>query len=376
MTGSCVIIYSNFGPYHIARLCALAKILPATYAIEIASNQKIYPWRPDKEHLEFQSKTLFAARSFESVPIGQQCKAIKEALSKISPEIVVVAGYGKLVMRAAANWAKKQGVPSILLFSSTYFDHPRKWWKEFVKRILIKQYFAVAATGQRAFDYAHQLGTPRNRIFKVGNVVDNTHFLNAHKSLNENKDSTRKRLNLPEQYFLAVSRLSKEKNYSVLLNAFKEYRKQGGKWDLVVVGGGPQEQQLLNMVELYRIPGVCFVGWQSYGDLPIYYALACCFILPSLSEPWGLVVNEAMACGLPVLVSKRCGCMPELCRPGENGYDFDPCDTDEIVGLMLRVSSGKVDLRVMGEVSRRIVSNFTPKTWARKLKNCIDAALK
>jgi hypothetical protein len=76
------------------------------------------------------------------------------------------------------------------------------------------------------------------------------------------------------------------------------------------------------------------------------------------------------------LVSRQCGCLPELCQRGLNGYDFDPHDTKEITGLMLRASSGETDLRAMGKVSRRIVSDFTPETWARKLKICIDAALK
>lgn len=376
MSGSCVIIYSNFGPYHIVRLRALAEILPATFAIEVASDQKIYPWRPNKNHLGFQSKTLFTGRSFESIPIRQQCKTIKETLSEIKPEIVVVAGYREPVMRTAANWAIDSGVTTVLLFVSTWFDHRRKWWKEFVKKRIVARYSAFAVPGRRSEEYLRKLGVPCNRIFEIGNVVDNAHFEKTSEIILDNQNYQRSLLNLPEHYFLVVSRLSPEKNYPRLLESFQSYCDKGGKWNLVIAGGGPQERELLEMIKAHGISGVSFAGWQLYETLPAYYALASCFILPSLSEPWGLVVNEAMACGLPILVSRQCGCSPELCQRGLNSYDFDPRDITEMTGLMLRASSGQMDLRAMGKASRQIVSDFTPETWARKLKNCIDATLK
>ncbi len=370
-----VIIYANFGPYHIARLRALAAIMSDIVGIEISNTQELYSWCSTEQSLGFKCKTLFTGIPFESIPRGKQCKAIRQALSGFMPQMVVIAGYSEPVMRAAGAWARKYGVPTILLLVSTYLDHPRKWWKELAKRGLVRQYSAVAAVGQRAFDYARKLGMPENRVFQIGNVVDNAYFFNKSQGVSENKTEERKRRNLPEHYFLAVSRLSSEKNCLMLLQAFRNYRKQGGKWDLVVAGGGPMEQELFETVETYDISGVHFAGWQQYDELPAYYALASCFILPSISEPWGLVVNEAMACGLPVLVSQRCGCLPELCRSGVNGYDFAPCNAEQIAKLMLRMSSGEADLKAMGQASRQIIAEFTPAAWARKLKNGMDTTL-
>jgi glycosyltransferase involved in cell wall biosynthesis len=85
-----------------------------------------------------------------------------------------------------------------------------------------------------------------------------------------------------------------------------------------------------------------------------------------------LVVNEAMACGLPILISRKCGCQPELCWRGLNGYDFDPLDVSELVGLMARVSGGELDLEAMGEASRQIIAPLTPDGWARVLLDCIE----
>jgi len=184
----------------------------------------------------------------------------------------------------------------------------------------------------------------------------------------------RKELGLPEHYFVCTARLSPEKNIARLLQAFALYRKNGGKWDLVLVGSGPQEQTLRAMAVRLAPGAIHFAGWQQYPDLPRYYGLASAAVLPSLSEPWGLVVNEAMAAGLPVLVSNRCGCVPELCHNGINGYQFDPKDVKWLAYLMCRTSSGEVDLERMGQASQRIIANFTPETWADALWDCIQVA--
>ncbi|MCL4553022.1 MAG: glycosyltransferase, partial [Candidatus Marsarchaeota archaeon] len=116
-----------------------------------------------------------------------------------------------------------------------------------------------------------------------------------------------------------------------------------------------------------------FIPWLQIDGLPLVYGLAKCFILPSTDlETWGLVVNEAMASRLPVLVSRRCGCWPELCWRGINGFDFDPADVDRLAGLMLRMSGGQVDLQKMGQASHQIISNFTPVTWAAALADCAE----
>jgi glycosyltransferase involved in cell wall biosynthesis len=134
--------------------------------------------------------------------------------------------------------------------------------------------------------------------------MDNAYFQNQARNIFENESEERKRRKLPERYFLAVSRLSPEKNYPTLFEAFKLYRHKGWSWDLVIVGAGPLAGHIVDITEINSIPGLHFLDWQSYEVLPLYYALATCFILPGLSETWGLVVNEAMACGLPILMSR------------------------------------------------------------------------
>lgn len=120
------------------------------------------------------------------------------------------------------------------------------------------------------------------------------------------------------------------------------------------------------------IPGVVFAGAHRSDELGLYYGLASCLILPSVSETWGLVVNEAMAAGLPVIVSHRCGCVAELVRPGVNGYVVDPLDVEGMARTMGVMSSTLVDCASMGEASRKIVALYTPETWAYSLADCIE----
>lgn len=375
MRSRCAIVYMNLGPYHIARLRALTRVLPDVRAIEVAGKQQLYPWRPARDAPDFRLTTLFPDRACETVSSRRQREAVTAELSALDPAAVIVAGYREPVMRAAAGWAREHGIPTVLQFVSTRNDRPRTWWRETLKSCLVTRYNAVAATGRRAEDYAVRLGAKKERIHRVGNVVDNEYYAACGESVDRDRSREQTRRGLPARYFLTVSRLSSEKNLSRLLAAFSQYRRNAGRWDLVLVGSGPQQEQLRAEVERLRAPGVHFAGWRSHEELPGYYALASCFILPSISEPWGLVVNEAMACGLPVLVSRNCGCVPELCRDGENGYSFDPCSVDQLAELMRRMSSNDGQLAAFGEASRRIVASFTPQTWAQGLKQCITAAV-
>jgi glycosyltransferase involved in cell wall biosynthesis len=117
-------------------------------------------------------------------------------------------------------------------------------------------------------------------------------------------------------------------------------------------------------------------GFVQYDGLRALYARAGAFILPSVSDPWGLVVNEAMAAGLPVLVSNRCGCAPDLVEEGRNGFTFDPYDIEGLARLMLRMSSmSDAERAAMGQASREIIRRWTPETFATNLMKVVEVAL-
>jgi glycosyltransferase involved in cell wall biosynthesis len=150
------------------------------------------------------------------------------------------------------------------------------------------------------------------------------------------------------------------------------YREHNKKWGLILVGDGPQRQEIEAEVRRFKLDSVLLTGWIKYEELPVYYGLANAFILPSISEPWGLAVNEAMASGLPILISRKCGAMPELCYRGLNGFDFSPYNVKEMADVMSLISSNNEICKKMGIASEEIISSFTPESWAQILLSCID----
>ena len=117
------------------------------------------------------------------------------------------------------------------------------------------------------------------------------------------------------------------------------------------------------------------VGFQPIEALPVYYGLASCFVMASLKDTWNLAVNEAMASGLPVLVSRACGCAQDLVLEGENGFTFDAYDVENLAKLMLKVSSNSFELKEMGRASRRIIAEWSPRTFGENLWKAVEVAV-
>ena len=145
---------------------------------------------------------------------------------------------------------------------------------------------------------------------------------------------------------------------------------------MVLLGDGVLRPQLQAQIDHLGLKHyVHLPGFKQYDELPNYYGLANCFIHASTTEQWGLVVNEAMASGLPVLVSSRCGCAPDLVKEGHNGFTFDPYDINQLAGLMLKISSGQWDLVAMGQASQDIIADWSPQTFADNLSKAVEVAL-
>ena len=118
-------------------------------------------------------------------------------------------------------------------------------------------------------------------------------------------------------------------------------------------------------------------GFRQYDELPAWYGLASAFVHASTTEQWGLVVNEAMASGLPVLVSNRCGCAPDLVEDGVNGFTFDPYDVEALAGLMQRVAAMTDERRAaMGRAGQRIIAEWGPERFAEGLMQAVEARMR
>ncbi len=362
------------GPYWQARGRALAA-RPDVQArlIAVADTERTYPW--ETEQAGSAQWRVLAQGVYERLGRGEIARALLAELEAFAPDALYTVGYSDAVMRQAARWAKRRSVVSLAAWVGNRDDRRRRWWTEALKRGLITGlYDGVFAAGERSRQYALESGVPQNCIAVGQAVVDNEFFAAGAARARADCAAHRAQRGLAHEFFLYVGRFAPEKNLGRLLEAHQHYgaAASGEPWDLVLIGDGADKGALQQLAARSDPDAVRFHPWMPPGELAGWYGLASCLILPSLREPWGAVVNEAMAAGLPVLVSERCGCAPELVREGENGFTFDPLDVGELAERMSRVAEVEPERRqAMGRTSQEIIAQFTPETWAAALVNLV-----
>jgi glycosyltransferase involved in cell wall biosynthesis len=360
-------LVQRIGPYHHARLQALAADGSlSVHAIEFLPQDGVYGWDP-----------VGALGRYHRVRASDR-ESLRNALEAISPEIVVCVGYADPEIHRAVGWALRRKTPLVTCSDSTFDDEPRAWVRESLKKVVISAFDSGLVAGSRAHEYLGMLGMDSDRRFSPWDVVDNEHFRSGAESARQDADANRARLGLPEHYFLCVARFVPKKNLGRLVEAYSKYAGQAGAsaWSLVLSGAGPLEESLREAAANSGLKsGVHFPGFLQYPDLPACYGLADAFVLPSTSDQWGLVVNEAMAAGLPVIVSSSCGCAPDLVRSGENGFIFDPSDATALAAMLAKVAHIEPERRKqMGARSREIIAGFTPEAFAAGLKSAVKCA--
>ena len=337
-------------------------------AIELAGREAKNVWTGNRGGADV---TLFPEAELESLPPAQVSAALTAELDRRRPRVVVANGYARPFDRATAEWARRNRAVSLTFFDSTAADRPRVWWKEWLKRRFVSAHFDGAfCAGERSVRYAGDLGIPESRTVRFYDVVDNAHFAAGAEAARSGPSSVRNRWNLPPRYFLYVGRLAPEKNLLALLEAFAEHRRSAGSaaLDLVIAGTGPQESELRTAAARLAPGAVRWLGFVGYDDLPAVYALAEALVLPSRSEPWGLVVNEALAAGTPVIVSQTCGCVPEMVREPANGFVFDPADPAALARHLARFAADAGLTGRMRPAACRAVADHTPERWAECLE--------
>lgn len=371
-----VVLCERIGPYHFARLSALASLVH-TVVIELFGMDAVNGWDKVTESGGFRRITLFEKNTQEPTLRRQLAERIPEVLTKLAPSVVAINGWSDKAALAALKWCLRTGTPSVVMSASSAIGKRRPWRTEVVKRRVVRNFSAGLGGGTPHVDYLTGLGIPRERIFPGCDVVDNDYFGSQTVAARSNAVLLRARHGLPVNYFLTIARFVPEKNLHRLLHAYAAYRKSAGAkaWEFVLLGDGELKPELLRLREDLRLEDHLFLpGYKQYAEIPPFYALAGAFVLPSMSETWGLVVNEAMSSGLPVIVSKNCGCHRDLVAHGRNGFIFDPHNTEDLANALLRISTEK-DLRFsMGEASRAIIAHWTPKMFATNLHCAAQAA--
>jgi len=380
------VVFHHIGPYHHARLNAAADRLSVT---GFEWSAKGYDsWGAADSPARYNKISLFPEATERYPGRDERRQAFCSALEHVNPDVVAVNGWNNFGSLAAANCCVERRIPMVVMSESARQDEARTWWKEMIKRRIVNLYSAALVGGQRHVKYLVELGMPRDRIFTGYDVVDNAHFARRALEIRNSKSEIRTKYGFPENYFLASARFIEKKNLPRLISAYAAYRHRSrgtgvtdpgyngdAPWDLVLLGDGPLRETLNTQLSTLNLHShVHLPGFKQYDELPVYYALANAFVHASTTEQWGLVVNEAIASGLPVIVSERCGCVPELVRG--NGFTFNPMDDHELASLLFKMATLSDDERKrLGDASYKIAANFVPDRFGDGLERAARVAL-
>ena len=298
----------------------------------------------------------------EDVSLIQRIKGIIKAIIEFKPNVVNLTGYYDIASWTVLLFCKLRGIKTILSNESTASDHQRNKIKEFVKGLIIKQFDGYFNFGTLSENYILSLGINPKKMLVKRNCVDNEAIKDIFSKHYESRIKQQKQLKIPLQNFIFVGRLIEYKNLFLFLEAFNiAKQKSNQNWGVIILGDGELKNELDDFVTRKNIQNVSFQRGVSWQQVPEYLALSDVLVLPSYSEPWGLVVNEAMACGLPVIVSNKCGCAIDLVKNNGNGFTFSPDNLEELTSILIKFMNKEVDYKQMGRVSEQIIEEYSPQ---------------
>ncbi len=286
-------------------------------------------------------------------------------------DAVVVHGH-----RIGANYlawaaAKSKGLP-VFTRGDMHLDLPNSRLKNCLRDILMpmlyKIYDGFLAIGSANADYYRHMRVTESHIFHFPFSVDNERFINAAKLTAIERATERGRLCIdPERFtLLFAGKFNRNKHADSLIRAVALLAERGTIVDLVLAGAGDMEGELRTLAAQQKDITIRFPGFINQTALPRLLAACDAFALPAENERWGLVVNEAMCAGLPLIVSREVGCVRDLVHDGINGVVCEPNDDVGLADAIARVIRDWEGAKVMGKQSLKIV-----RSWSYQV--CLDS---
>jgi len=301
---------------------------------------------------------------------------ILRALRDAKPDCVVVSGWSTFAAQAAVAWCRARRVPYVLLVES-HDDGPKPAWRRRVKETVVppvvKGAASVLVTGSLARDSVVALGAAPARVRVFANTIDVAGYAGRAAALAERRGELRDALGLSEgqTVVVTVGRLAPEKGIDTLLRAVGRARDE--RVAAVVVGDGPERARLEQLACELGIEAR-FTGDRPWETVIEAYTAADVFALLSEREPWAVVVNEAAACGLPLVLSDRVGAARDLLRDGENGVLVPAGNVEAAAAAFWRLAADP-DLRGhMGERSRELVAGYGYEPFVENLLAAVREA--
>ncbi len=248
----------------------------------------------------------------------------------------------------------------------------RRVWKNIIKRLAFSKVDATLGSGEESRAFAMRYGVSPEKAMCLPHAIDVIHYADGSTRARQEHDTLRKELGLYGTTFIYVGRLWWGKGINHLLDAFVDVqRRSDSEVSLLLVGDGPEEGKLKQQCIEQRITNVVFAGFKQKPDLPAFYAMANVFVFPTLGDPYGLVVDEAMACSLPVISTSAAGEIHDRIEDGVNGYIVPPEDSRAMAWKMLELARNPDLRRKMGVRSYEKIKDHTPERWAEDFESIV-----
>jgi glycosyltransferase involved in cell wall biosynthesis len=359
-----VIITEIIAPYRIPVFNEVARNseidLHVIFLAEIDSGMR--DWMVFKDEIRFPYEVLRSCRvrwGRHNILIN---RGLERALREVAPQVILCGGYNYIASWQALFWAKRNRVPFLLWAESHAQERRAKHrWTELMKRSFVRRCQGFVVPGKASREYLTAFDVRQERIFTAPNAIDNELFERIAHETRSNADEWRGRLRLPSRFFLFVGRMVEEKGVFDLLGAYAKLPPPlRTKVGLVFVGDGSARAKLERQVQAFRLDLVRFYGFVQKDSLPRFYGLADASILPTHTDAWGLVVNEAMACGVPVVCTDRAGCTADLIAENWNGYIVPARDVQKLAEVIEQLAKCPEILERMGQNGSRRIQDYSP----------------
>lgn len=291
--------------------------------------------------------------------------ALRRELRRTRFDLVLVNGYTQRLYVLAAALARGAGMPVALRLDSALFETPPP--RAAAKRLLFdlylkRMYRLFFGVGSLTLDYLRFFGVPEERMALFPYAVDVEAFRRGSDPSPVKRAAARARLGIPEEarVLLSVAKLNPREAPWDLLRAYAR-RFDSDRW-LVIAGDGPERAALEAFVRERGLDRVLFLGYVPYPELPALYAISDLFLHPAREERWGVSVQEALACGLPVITSSRVGAARDLLNPGTNGATYTAGDDAELARRIDEIL--RLDPAAVRAENRRILAGWDyAATW-------------
>jgi glycosyltransferase involved in cell wall biosynthesis len=278
-------------------------------------------------------------------------------------DVVLVNGWQEPQLRQSIRACWRRGVP-VMVRGDSHLREPRPWWKRVGKELpyrwALGRMSACLAVGSWSRDYFLHYGVPAERVFIVPHMVAESWFAARAPELERRRGDLRRQWSLAEQgtVLLFAGKFIPKKRPMDLLRAVQQAA-ASTRFEVLIAGDGPLRSECERFVAEHRLP-VCFAGFLNQSQIASAYVASDLLVLPSDGgETWGLVVNEAMSCSRPALVSDRVGCGPDLVLPGRTGEIFPLGDVSALGSLIQRYAGDSATLERMGREAKNRVAEFS-----------------